>query len=236
MERWNGRVVLVTGASSGIGAGLCRALVQHGMTVVGCARRVDRVRAIAEEDQVKNASGKLVAMKYQGETIKKFKMGTYHCGSAAASKVAPSGRGNLHIDTWNAKDPLSQRHLKTKKILFAGDLQPPTSPRVPFTSFDDVQPPKKKENHSVCPSPPTKRPAFLRHRPLRHFPLERSPKFRTRYFVTSQQNCVIHSYFHCRVTQHFLTGPCFAEKRRSTGAGEREKELISSPLLFHLLA
>ncbi|GBL91697.1 hypothetical protein AVEN_71347-1 [Araneus ventricosus] len=125
-------------------------------------------------------------------------MGTYHCGSAAASKVAPSGRGNLHIDTWNAKDPLSQRHLKTKKILFAGDLQPPTSPRVPFTSFHDVQPPKKNQNHSVCPSPPTKRPAFLRHRQLRHFPLERSPKFRTRYFVTSQQNCVIHSYFHCR--------------------------------------
>ncbi|GBM57147.1 hypothetical protein AVEN_102486-1 [Araneus ventricosus] len=122
-----------------------------------------------------------------------------------------------------------------KKILFAGDLQLPTSPRVPFTSFHDVQPPEKKK-HSVCPSPPTKRPAFLRHRQLRHFPLERSPKFRTRYFVTSQQNCVIHSYFHCRVTQHFLTGPCFAEKRRSTGAGEREKELISSPLLFHLLA
>ncbi|GBM21304.1 hypothetical protein AVEN_149881-1 [Araneus ventricosus] len=92
-----------------------------------------------------------------------------------------------------------------KKILFAGDLQLPTSPRVPFTSFDDVQPPKEK-NHSVCPSPPTKRPAFLRHRQLRHFPLERSPKFRTRYFVTSQQNFVIRSYFHCRVTQQFLTG------------------------------
>ncbi|GBN18946.1 hypothetical protein AVEN_38672-1 [Araneus ventricosus] len=79
-------------------------------------------------------------------------MGTYHCGSAAASKVAPSGRGNLHIDTWNAKDPLSQRHLKTKKILFAGDLQPPTSPRVPFTSFDDVQPPKKKSLRLSFPS------------------------------------------------------------------------------------
>ncbi|GBN36653.1 Dehydrogenase/reductase SDR family member 11 [Araneus ventricosus] len=63
MDRWNGRVALVTGASAGIGAGLCRALVQHGMTVVGCARSVDRIKAIAEEDALKDAPGKLVAIK-----------------------------------------------------------------------------------------------------------------------------------------------------------------------------
>ncbi|GBL78982.1 hypothetical protein AVEN_178154-1 [Araneus ventricosus] len=83
---------------------------------------------------------------------------------------------------------------RRKKILFAGDLQLPTSPRVPFTSFDDVQPPKRQKNHSVCPSPPTKRPAFLRHRQLRHFPLERSSKSSDwGYFNTRQQNFVIHS-------------------------------------------
>lgn len=53
----------MTGASSGIGTGLCRALVQQGMTVIGCARRVDQIRAIAEEEDVGNASGKLVAIK-----------------------------------------------------------------------------------------------------------------------------------------------------------------------------
>ncbi|GIY15748.1 hypothetical protein CDAR_266951 [Caerostris darwini] len=63
MERWNGRVALVTGASAGIGAGLCRALVQHGMVVIGCARSVEKIRAIAEEDAVKAAPGKLVAIK-----------------------------------------------------------------------------------------------------------------------------------------------------------------------------
>ncbi|KAG8451120.1 hypothetical protein GDO86_003401 [Hymenochirus boettgeri] len=43
MERWKGRVALVTGASVGIGAAVTRALVQHGMKVVGCARSVDKI-------------------------------------------------------------------------------------------------------------------------------------------------------------------------------------------------
>ncbi|KAJ1185604.1 hypothetical protein NDU88_002394 [Pleurodeles waltl] len=43
MERWKGRVALVTGASVGIGAAVARLLVQHGMKVVGCARSVDKI-------------------------------------------------------------------------------------------------------------------------------------------------------------------------------------------------
>jgi len=43
MERWKGRVALVTGASVGIGAAVARVLVQHGMKVVGCARNVDKI-------------------------------------------------------------------------------------------------------------------------------------------------------------------------------------------------
>lgn len=43
MERWKGRVALVTGASVGIGAATARCLVQHGMRVVGCARTVDKI-------------------------------------------------------------------------------------------------------------------------------------------------------------------------------------------------
>uniref|UniRef100_A0A3B4F6E0 Dehydrogenase/reductase SDR family member 11 n=2 Tax=Pseudocrenilabrinae TaxID=318546 RepID=A0A3B4F6E0_9CICH len=40
MERWRGRVALVTGASAGIGAAVAVELVRLGMKVVGCARDV----------------------------------------------------------------------------------------------------------------------------------------------------------------------------------------------------
>ena len=44
MERWSGRVALVTTASSGIGAGIAIALVKNGMIVIGVARDVDRIK------------------------------------------------------------------------------------------------------------------------------------------------------------------------------------------------
>lgn len=43
MDRWKGRVALVTGASVGIGAAIAKALVRHGMKVVGCARTVEKI-------------------------------------------------------------------------------------------------------------------------------------------------------------------------------------------------
>ncbi|XP_072173133.1 dehydrogenase/reductase SDR family member 11-like [Diadema setosum] len=62
MERWVGKVALVTGASVGIGAATARALVRQGMTVVGCARIVEKIKAIQTELKTESATGRLHAI------------------------------------------------------------------------------------------------------------------------------------------------------------------------------
>lgn len=61
MDRWVGKIAVVTGASSGIGAAIAVDLVKAGMIVVGLARRKDRIEELRERIPEK-ALGKLYAV------------------------------------------------------------------------------------------------------------------------------------------------------------------------------
>lgn len=60
MNKWSGKIAVVTGASAGIGAAIAVELAKHNITVVGLARRKDRIEALAKEN--KNLPGKIHAV------------------------------------------------------------------------------------------------------------------------------------------------------------------------------
>lgn len=57
MEQWQGKVAVVTGASTGIGAAITLELVKNGMIVVGMARRVNKIEelkpSLTEEEKTR---------------------------------------------------------------------------------------------------------------------------------------------------------------------------------------
>ncbi len=73
MVDWKGRVALITGASSGIGAALARALSRRGAFVVLAARRTDRLQSVARTCTTETVvcAGDLTNPNYRADLVRK---------------------------------------------------------------------------------------------------------------------------------------------------------------------
>lgn len=120
MDRWLGKVAVVTGASSGIGAAIAIELVKSGLIVVGLARRKERVEQL--RDQIpSDAKGKLHAFQCDvsddGSIVEAFKwieseFGAVHvlinnAGIAIFGRIIDEGneedlRSILQTNLWGA--------------------------------------------------------------------------------------------------------------------------------------
>ncbi|XP_054269808.1 farnesol dehydrogenase-like [Macrosteles quadrilineatus] len=82
MERFAGRVAVVTGARAGIGEAISRALVSYGILVVGLARNEDKLKEL--EKELSGAKGKFYGIKTdlrsEEEIVKAFKWTEKHVG------------------------------------------------------------------------------------------------------------------------------------------------------------
>ena len=96
-----GRVALVTGASSGLGERFARVLAARGAAVALCARRVDRLEALAEE--INAAGGKAVAIAMDASDSDAL---------IAAVDAAENALGTVDILVNNAGIPDAQRAHK----------------------------------------------------------------------------------------------------------------------------
>ncbi|XP_013114828.1 farnesol dehydrogenase [Stomoxys calcitrans] len=88
MEKWHGKVAVVTGASSGIGSACCKALVENGMIVVGLARRRERVEEIRnlwpnDEDKQKRLHAYKCDVCQESDIIEAFDYITQEYGPVA---------------------------------------------------------------------------------------------------------------------------------------------------------
>jgi NADP+-dependent farnesol dehydrogenase len=71
MEKWRGKVAVVTGASAGIGAEIVRDLARNGIKVVALARRVEVIEEIKE--QLGSVPGEIIAIKCDVSSLESIK-------------------------------------------------------------------------------------------------------------------------------------------------------------------
>ena len=107
MTELKGKVALVTGAYTGVGAAIATKLVKLGMKVVGCARNEDKLKVLAQELN-KEGPGKMFPIKcdisHEADVLVMFKyitekFGTLHVcvNNAGVAHNAPMLSGSTKV-------------------------------------------------------------------------------------------------------------------------------------------
>ncbi|KAL8604307.1 hypothetical protein ACOMHN_028070 [Nucella lapillus] len=111
MDRWRGRVALVTGASSGIGYCLAKGLVERGMKVVACARNIETIQKL--EQELSGAAGSVTPVKCdvskEAEVTAMFQMIRHH-SSLGRVDVCINNAGLGHPEPLLTGDPVMWKH------------------------------------------------------------------------------------------------------------------------------
>ena len=80
---WQGKIALVTGASSGIGAAVARRFAQEGLHVILVARRADKLRALVGEIEQRGGKATLIV----ADLVHAIHAGTKRWSRAATSTL-----------------------------------------------------------------------------------------------------------------------------------------------------
>lgn len=72
MEKWSGKLAVVTGASAGIGAEIVKDLAKNGINVIGLARRPEKIEELARE--LGTTKGKIYAYKCDVSDLQSIKV------------------------------------------------------------------------------------------------------------------------------------------------------------------
>lgn len=83
----NGKVALITGASSGIGASTAKKLAEQGVRVGLAARRLDRLQALVSE--IEAAGGEAMVLAMDVTDPASVNKGWRHCTNAMAILISP---------------------------------------------------------------------------------------------------------------------------------------------------